>query len=265
MKKIYLYILGIFIGLLFGNCGRKNIPFQSKYDKEYLKKLKESPTGIVTNAEDTTWLYRPYEYRIRVGDQLTVRMAGIPIGQQMQTADNENGIPQETYTVNEQGNILLPVIGFQEVEGKTLREASDAITKAYEKYYKNPAVDIYFSNLRTYVYKGNQASVVQLNRTQTDLYEVLAQAGGLHQMYKLKQVKILRKHQGKRHIIWADLRKLKSWEHPALIVHADDVIYLERRSLYYIITEIQPYTTVIALGGGLSGYLFLLTRLGIIK
>ncbi len=265
MKKIRTYFIILISFLLFSNCGRKNIPFQSKKEKQYIQKLRKSSTGIVTTAKDSSWLYIPYEYRIRIGDQLTVRMNGIPVGQNITAEDKEAGVPQETYTVNEQGNILLPVIGFQNVLGKTLREASESISDAYKKHYKEPAVDIYFSNLRTYVYKGNEASVVQLNRTQTDLYEVLAQAGGLHQKYKLKQVKILRRERNKREIIWVDLRKLRAWEHPALIVHADDVIYLEPRNLYYFMEEIRPYVSLITLGGSISGYLFILTRLGIIK
>ena len=97
------------------------------------------PQGVVRLAADTG---RPAAYTLGVGDKLKV------------TVFNEPDLSGE-FTINDQGEIGMPLIGQIEVAGKTIDQAQDVVTEKYgAKYLVNPRVSIDVLNYRPFFIIG---------------------------------------------------------------------------------------------------------------
>ncbi len=258
----------LFLFVLSSCYVEKNLPFRFRSERYYRRLLKKSGEPFVFYTLDSALVLKPYQYRIRVGDVLKFYGIGFPFdfagrtlsGVGQQALDVPTQVQLEL-KVNVEGNILLPEIGFVHVEGLTLREAAEKIESLYQRLYKEARVDLQVTSLRVYVYKADNAFVVQLPRERTHLVEVLAMAGGVRQLDKIRFVKIIRGNLQHPTVIWVNLKKIEALEHAALIVHADDLIYIEPRGIQYLLTELRPYLALINLLAIIPGYYFLIQNI----
>ena len=133
-----------------------------------------------------------------------------------------------SYRVQHDGTVKIPVLGDFKISGYSIQEAEELIEKMLEKFYNNPFVILEVTNKRVYLFQGgNQASVVNLNNDNTTLFEVLAQAGGISSNSNAKKIKIIRGDLRNPTIYIIDLSTVESLEHTNLIMQADDIIYID--------------------------------------
>ncbi len=236
--------------------------------EEYFKAQKTRNYSIIRLKEDSVGDVTPYEYRIQPGDQIQVSFYNIPfelITGRLNAGGGggilQQGFPiRQQYLVDVQGYMTLLVIGRIKVEGKTLQALRQELTEAYSEYYDNPVIDVNVASLRVFVFTsaGGQG-VIPLQREETHLVEVLAQVGEIAYNSKINKLKIIRGELDDPQIIWVNLRNMRSLGHPELVLHDQDIIYLEVRNLAYFLRELQPYTSLVA-AVNVIPTIFLLTR-----
>ena len=136
---------------------------------------------------------------------------------------------QFTYRVELDGTVELPEVGAVMLAGLTLDEAERTIEKAYEAEYVDPYAMLQVVNNRVLVFPGEagQATVITLQNQNTTVIEVLAQAGGIRQRGRSKEIKLIRQ-QGDENLVYKmDLSTVEGMEAARTIVQANDIIYVE--------------------------------------
>lgn len=145
-----------------------------------------------------------------------------------------NGISDKNdhanYTVNDEGNIDIPVLGPINVEGLTRTEVSNLIKYKLlaNKLVRDPTVSVDYADMGYYVIgEVNSPGRKLITRDKINLLEAIADAGDLKINGLRENVLILRTINGKQVPYRVDLTKVESlYGSPAYYVQQDDFIYI---------------------------------------
>jgi polysaccharide export outer membrane protein len=155
----------------------------------------------------------------------------------------------QTYQVEDDGTVALPVIGHIKVTGLTRYQAEQLIEDLYrKKLLKDPIIELKVINLKvTLLGEIRSQGNFPLVKEQTTLIDMIGAAGGLTDKANEKSIKIIRGDKAHPQIIWADLSAIKTLADPRLILQNNDIVYIEQSkraartdNLQYISTLVQP-------------------------
>ena len=132
------------------------------------------------------------------------------------------------YFIEDDGYVKLPSLLRVKISGYTVFEAEAFLEKEYSKYYIDPFVILRVTNRRVIVSTGDggTARVVTLNNVNTRLIEALADAGGIVDRGKAKNIKVIRQVDGNHEVYEFDLSTIEGIEAAEMIVQANDIIYV---------------------------------------
>ena len=154
-----------------------------------------------------------------------------------------------SYRVEPDGTVDLPEVGSLRLQGLTLEEAEVAIEEAYESEYVAPYAMLQVVNNRVLVFPGEagQATVITLQNQNTSVIEALAQAGGIRQRGRSKEVKLIRQ-QGDDNLIYSmDLSTVNGMNEARRIVQANDILYVESNPqvVREVLTDVSPVAQLV--------------------
>ena len=200
----------------------------------YFRDLAVAPNGTLPNPQGD------YSIRIQPDDELVISItSAVPEATAAYNLPMDNPATRsylrqttqprsQTYIVDDQGCIMLPVLGRMMVKGKTLGEISEDIKKLVEKDVHDPYVRVDIVNfsvdvmgeVRTpqRVYSGHQHFTV---------LDALAQCGDLTEFGKRDNVYVIRTEDGKRSYQRLDLNNSDIFSSPYFYLQQNDVIYVE--------------------------------------
>lgn len=205
----------------------------------------------------------PYEYKIQTQDMLQMRnlqdisyVVNIPVGNNNSNAGA--GIPQpQTYQVENDSTVALPVLGKVKVAGLTKTEAAKKIQLLYSRSIKNPIIDLRIVNLRISLFgEVRSPGSYPLTSDKTNLIDVLAQAGGLTEKADEKKIKVVRGGMTDPQILFFNLNDFRTVSNPAIILQSQDVIYVAQNKRAIKNEKMQDFSTIVQ-----PGLLFLNTAL----
>ena len=133
-------------------------------------------------------------------------------------------------TVDENGDLLMPIIGKVACAGKSRSQVADAIAKRIIDggYISDAAVNIQFADMKLFVL-GEVAKPGQfdITRDQVTLLEALAMAGDMTIYGNRANVSVVRKENGvtKTHIV--NLLDSSCFNSPAYYLQQGDVVYVQ--------------------------------------
>ncbi|APU95306.1 sugar transporter [Sphingobacterium sp. B29] len=245
MQSILKYGLsmGLFCALiiiLFSSCGsRKKMVY-----------LQNDSTQINT-------LYDQYVPKIQVNDILTVVVTAAdpkvtapfnPISSMSSgnMTQNTDLALRPTYTVDNDGNITLPMLGKTKVVGLTRIEAIEKIRFELGKYIKDPGVNINFNNFRVSVLGdvARPGSFVLPSERLTVL-EAISMAGDLTIRGVRENVLLIREVDGKKTMHRLDLTKQSTLNSPYYYLAQNDVIYVEPNQAQINSSKLGANTNII--------------------
>jgi polysaccharide export outer membrane protein len=134
----------------------------------------------------------------------------------------------QTFQVQDDGTVALPVIGHLMVAGLTRPEASKQIEDLYRKsLLKDPIIEVKIVNLKVTLPgeirgQGNYT----LTKDRTTLVEMIGEAGGLTDKANESNIKIIRGDQRNPKVTEINLRDIQSINDPRAILQNGDVIYI---------------------------------------
>lgn len=133
-----------------------------------------------------------------------------------------------TYTVNNEGNIILPMLGKVHVVGLTRVQAIEKLRTELELYIKDPGVNINFNNFRVSVL-GEVAhpGSFTLPSERITVLEAISMAGDLTIRGLRENVMLIREVDGKKMIHRLDLTQQNTLNSPYYYLAQNDVIYVE--------------------------------------
>ncbi|WP_433863478.1 polysaccharide biosynthesis/export family protein [Sphingobacterium thalpophilum] len=226
MRLIFKYVLTLVMAaiamMLLDSCG-------SRKDMVYLQ---QDSTQINT-------LYTQYAPKIQINDILTIVVSAadpkvtVPFnpGSSMTSGSLTQQVDmalRPTYTVDEHGDVTLPMLGKVHIAGLTRLQAIDKIRLALSDYIKDPGVNINFNNFRVSVMgEVRQPGSFTLSSERVTILEALSMAGDLTIRGVRKNVMLIRETNGQKSIHYLDLTKKSTLNSPFYYLSQNDVIYVE--------------------------------------
>lgn len=264
------WLWGLLSLLVLHGCSyrNKNILFKNEqYEAHYRTQRKANPQAAIIRLHPDS-SSKLYEYHILQDDQISVRFVGLPkemldeimrssgvLNNQMNANATAN-VPGGTsnmggilYNVDAQGYMTMPYLGRIYVKGKTILQLRQLLEDFFKQYNKEVLCDVRVLSMRVFVYTESAIGhVALLPRERTHLTEILANTHGLNFASKIKKVQIIRSQENFKNpqVIWIRLDKLDALAEDDLIVHANDLIYIEPRGVVYFFRESQTYLAALS-------------------
>ncbi|MFR2069467.1 MAG: polysaccharide biosynthesis/export family protein [Bacteroides nordii] len=134
------------------------------------------------------------------------------------------------YLVNQDGNIDFPILGEIHVEGLTRMQATELIKKRLieEELIKDPIVTVQFLNFKVSVIgEVGRPGTFDISGDRITLLEALSMAGDLTIYGRRDRVAVIREKDGKRSILYHDLRSSDIFQSPCYYLQQNDIVYVE--------------------------------------
>lgn len=239
-KYCYAFALFAVVLMMFSSCGsRRNMVY-----------LQPDSTQINT-------LYEQYVPRIQPSDILTIVVTAAdpkvtapfnPVSTMSATSLTQQSdmALRPTYTVDEKGDITLPMLGKVHVGGLTRVQAIEKIRAELEQYIKDPGVNINFNNFRVSVLGevARPGSFIMPTERVTVL-EALGMAGDLTIRGVRQNVLLIREVDGQKSMHRLDLTQQSTLNSPYYYLAQNDVIYVEPNKAQINNSKLGANTNVI--------------------
>lgn len=229
MRNIILILLTI---LLVSSC---------KEAKQviYLKEAETLPVELLQQKSE------PANVKISVGDELSLKIESddqesvalfnkqtIQASEVGEITTGNKSLEDNTYRVDNDGNIVVPIIGKVSVVGLTTYQAEQLIASLiYPQYVKKePVVTIKISNFKITII-GDVASpgVLDIEKDNINILEALAMAGDLNISAKRNNIMLIRTNDnGSREIYRYNLNDKYLLFSPYFNLKQNDMIYVEQ-------------------------------------
>ena len=167
---------------------------------------------------------------IQPGDQLSIQVfSQSPSKEQAATfnlplsANNQ----LQGYTVNADGNIVMPEIGNIKAAGLSIDELRTILVQKITSHVKYPVVLIQFLQFNVHVLGEVRSPGTQ--KFQTDkvtIIDAISAAGDLTDYGKRDDITVIREEKGKRIYHQVDLRNKNFFESPVYILQPNDIVYV---------------------------------------
>ena len=132
------------------------------------------------------------------------------------------------YTVNSQGDVIMPILGNVHVAGMTVEQLQDKITEMIRKDVADAIVKVELMNF--YVYVAGEVLTPQKINVTTNRYSIidaLAEAGDLTQYGERSNVLLIRNEDGKRVFKHLNLNSSDILTSPYFYLRQGDYIYVQ--------------------------------------
>ena len=140
----------------------------------------------------------------------------------------EMGSYMRGFSLNDSGNITLPIIGQVKALGLTLDALTDTLQQKINLYFKFSVVDVKLANFRlTFMGEFSHQGPILVYRNRINLIEALALSGGFNDFAKRKSVTIYRNINGQTHIKTVDFTSVDLIHHEWFYLMPNDVLYAE--------------------------------------
>ena len=171
------------------------------------------------------------------------------------------------YRVDDEGNIVFPVLGKINVGGKTLKEVSDIIESMIEEgnYIKNPEVTIEFLNFKyTVLGAVNEKGTFTVDGDKVTIIEAIAKAGDLAKNARLDRIAVIRMVDGKQEIFYNDIRTAEIFKSPTYFLQQNDIVYVEPKYKERNERAWQTAAFIVSLGSFASTIIWALSAAGVL-
>ncbi len=233
MKKVILFI-AIYTCLATGCAPRRDLVYFSNLAKQ-------------TSDEKLP----SQEVKIQQNDLLSVSINSLNQESNVLFAVNtkapsaENNYKVEGYRVNKEGMINLPVVGNVRLEGLTIEQAQNTISRELDKYVKKPVVDIQLVNFKvTVIGEVNRPSNFTVQGDNINLLQALGMAGDMTVYGKRDNVLVIREQNGQRVMKRLNLNNQDVMNSPFFFLKQNDIVYVEpdksKASEYSTNTRVMP-------------------------
>lgn len=247
--KLYRFIYILIITACVTSC----IP-----NKEliYLQKGQEKEGFIEVNQSAS----KPY--RVQTNDILSITIKALdqrlvemfnPSTVQSQVQQSPQTLYFNGFTVDDHGNINIPVLGNLNVLGYTVEEVKNEIEKKLlDEYFKNEArlfVNVKLAGLR-YTVNGeiNSPGTNVLFQDKVNIMEAIANSGDITITGNRKEVQVIRKLPQGFETHYIDLTSSNAFDSPVFYIQPNDYIYikpLKQKSWGTGTTGVQTVGTII--------------------
>jgi len=159
---------------------------------------------------------------------------------------SETGIYLNSYEVNDDGIITLPVIGNLNVLGLTVDQVKEQIRLKAEEYSKGVVVICRMVTFKIKVTgEVNRPGIYTFYQPSVNIFDALITAGDLTYDGNRSKIRIIRKSTEKDEVFTLDIRKTSVLRDSNYFLRPGDIVYVEPNKNTKTLTSInRPLTTV---------------------
>jgi polysaccharide export outer membrane protein len=206
---------------------------------------KKSATNHPPKKEST-----PPNYRIKPGDLLQVKnlqnrnlIVNEPLTKEKEASNNNH---EQTYLVEQDSTIGLPILGRVKMGGLTRREAANQVELLYRKELKDPIIELKIINLKvTLLGEVKNQGIYNLLKDHTSLIEIIGEAGGLTDKASSNNLKIIRGGMQNPQIIDLDLTDINTLSDPRTLLENNDIIYIAQNKRAIRSEKLQSMSAIL--------------------
>ncbi len=177
---------------------------------------------------DSIGTYQYKETNIKPGDNLIVKVYTQATNNQEQaTVLNMGGLGKSegTYQVNLQGQIDLPKIGLQKVEGLNTKQIKALLISKWSPYVKDIGVNVQLEEITVnMIGEFKSPGVKKFKKEQVTLMDAFSEANGLTDDGLRNDVLVIREENGERKVYKVDFRDAKLYNSPIYQLQQNDLI-----------------------------------------
>lgn len=201
---------------------------------------------------------RTVDYKLQPGDNLYIRFLNT-IDQHSATAlagDNgsrtymssEASIYLQSYTLDEEGCIELPLTGKINLKNMTVDQAKELLQEKVSKFVNQTTLIVKLSNFNlTILGEVSKPGMYKVYQSQINLFEAIALAGNMTNFAQKENVKIVRQTDNGSEIIMVDMGQADILSSPYFYLKPNDIIYVEPLKIKQWGFTSFPYSTVISI------------------
>jgi len=149
------------------------------------------------------------------------------------------------YLVNHKGTVYLQGLGEFQVAGKTTDEISRELTVSYEKYLRNPFVDVRVMN-RSYTVIGEvqKPGVYPISNESVNVLQAIGAASDITVYGKKYNILIIREQNGVRSFGRLDLNRGDIFQSEYFMLRPNDIVYIEPNNKKTALSDQQTIKTI---------------------
>ena len=138
----------------------------------------------------------------------------------------------QTYIIDEEGYIMMPILGRILAKGKTITELSKEIKTLVERDVKDPHVRIDLVNFAVDVMgEVRNPQRLHTSRQNYTVLDALTQCGDLTEFGQRDKVYVIRTEEGKRTYQRLNLNSSEVFSSPYFYLKQNDIVYVEPNSI----------------------------------
>ena len=249
MNKITkLGLATLFMAILFASC----VPQKKML---YLKEVQMAAENLSKEYVND----RNIDYRLQPGDNLYIRFLNTiddqgtasltgDFGRSSTYMTSEGSIYLQSYTLDDDGCIELPLTGKIELKNLTVDQAKDKLKIELDKFVNQTTIIVKLSNFNlTVLGEVARPGLYKVYQSQINLFEAISMAGSMTNFAKNDAVKIIRQTDNGSEIITVDMGKADILSSPYYYLKPNDIIYIEPLKIKQWGFTTFPYSTVLSI------------------
>ena len=201
---------------------------------------------------------RSVNYKLQPGDNLFIRVLNT-VDERTATSlsgDNTNrmqlssdaSIYLQSYTLDEEGCIEMPLTGKIELKNLTIDEARTKLQTELGKYVNQTTIIVKLSNFNlTVLGEVTRPGMYKVYQSQINLFEAVSMAGNMTNFAKNSEVRIIRQTDHGSEIVTVDMGQADILESPYYYLKPNDIIYVEPLKIKQWGFTTFPYSTVFSI------------------
>lgn len=234
------------------------IVFASCVPQKKMLYLKEAE--MISEAQSKNYVNeRSIDYKLQPGDNLYIRalnmvdernsslLNGETSGRTSSYMSSDASIYLQSYTIDEEGCIELPLTGKVEVKNLTVEEAKNKLQVELDKYVNQTMLIVKLSNFNlTLLGEVTRPGMYKVYQSQINLFEAVSMAGNMTNFAKRDKVKIIRQTDNGSEIVTVDMGNADILSSPYYYLKPNDIIYVEPLAIKQWGFTTFPYSTVLS-------------------
>ena len=252
MKKCNLLIIAVLSAIVFSSCTQKiytkyNL-FQKGLDSiknyDYKAPLIQNNDGIVIQIYSAT-LSQDQVAVFNMGTSSGVSstsssLTNLGIAGGASSSSTSGGV---TYTVDLEGNIIMPIIGSIKAVGTTAAELSNLIKAKLEVYIKDPIVKVSFVGIKVNVLGEVKVPGTKIfTNTNPTILDALGQSGDFTEGAKREEIYLIRDINGKRTSFKINMNDASVFNSEVYQLMQNDLIYVPANDIKLKMVNQDPDT-----------------------
>ena len=203
---------------------------------------------------------RNIDYRLQTGDNLYIRflntidersaasLSGEISAGRSSYLSSDASIYLQSYTLDEDGCIELPLTGKIELKNLTIDEAKERLQTEIDKYVNQTTIIVKLSNFNlTVMGEVLRPGMYKVYQSQINVFEALSLAGNMTGYAKNEEVKIIRQTDNGSEIVTVNLGDADILSSPYYYMKPNDIIYVEPLKIKQWGFTTFPYSTVLSI------------------